>query len=107
MEIEANYDRSISLFFQILQAVYVYSIVSFFIYSYLILSHWFAFDKHLPIHATYLDGTVGGIFPAFFFYSRYQSDMAYAYAFTNILFSTLGTLISLYLWIKFDEKAQY
>ena len=87
--------------------MYVYTIVSFCLYIYLVLSHYLDSDKHRQVHQDYLDGTLGGIFPAFYFYSRYQPDTAYAYALTNAIFSNLGMAISLYLWVKFDERAKY
>jgi len=76
--IKNNYDRSISLFFQILQSVFVYTMLSCLIYSYMVIGHYLKYDN-FPL---YYGGTVGGIFPAIYFYSRFQPGVKKLFAIT-------------------------
>ena len=39
-EIQANYDRSISLFFELVQDVFVFNLFTAVLYSYIIIKHW-------------------------------------------------------------------
>lgn len=39
-EIQANYDRSISLFFELVQDVFVFNLFTAVLYSYVIIKHW-------------------------------------------------------------------
>jgi hypothetical protein len=66
--IRSNYDRSITLFFEILQQMFVFQVLVTIIYSYLIIAHFVQYKDEVKY---YSDKLCGYGFPCLFFYSRY------------------------------------
>jgi hypothetical protein len=95
-EIKANYDRSIGIFFEILQSVFVFTCFSAVLYSYIIVAHWY---EHRNDHVYFNDKLCGYIFPCHFFFSRYTDKLAYYYVLTNFIFAFFGLGVFMYLWI--------
>ena len=103
-EIKANYDRSIGIFFEIVQGVYVFTCFSAVLYSYVIVAHWY---EHKDDYVYFNDGLCGYTFPCHFFISRYTDKLAYSFVLTNFIFAFFGLGVFMYLWIQFDKEAQY
>jgi len=102
-EIKANYDKSISVFFEMIQQVYVFTLFTAALYAYLCITH---FLTHKDTYV-YYSGICGYMWPCMFFYSRYTEDLAFEYALTSFIFCFVGMTVFLYMWIQFDKKAEY
>lgn len=109
-KIRANYDKSITLFFEILQQLFVINLFTGVLYAYLIIKHWYLSQDE---YEYYFDGPDNGWtgcgygWPCVYFFSRYKAALADAYVLTNFSFAFAGMAICLYMWIQFDKKAQY
>lgn len=103
-EIQANYDRSISLFFELVQDVFVFTLFTAVLYSYIIIAHWL---EHKDEYVYFNDGLCGYTFPCHYFLSRYTDKLQYSFVLTNFAFGFTGLAVFMYMWIQFDKKAQY
>ena len=102
--IKANYDKSISLFFEILQQLFVINLFTAILYSYVIIKHYIdTKDKYVYFRDTYC----GYWWDCIYFFSRYEKPLANWFVISNFLFAFIGMATCLYMWIKFDKKAQY
>ena len=79
------------------------TIVSAGLYAYVIINHYLMYKDQF----TYYQGICGYCFPCFFFFSRFQPDVKWEFALINGIFISLGLIICIYLYIKFDQKAKY
>jgi hypothetical protein len=103
-EIQANYDRSISLFFELVQDVFVFNLFTAALYSYIIIAHYL---EHKDDYVYFNDGLCGYCFPCHYFFSRYSENLKYSFVLTNFSFGFIGLATFMYMWIQFDKKAQY
>lgn len=102
-DIEVGYDKSIFGFYQIMQHMFIFSVFTVMIFSYLLVTHYLKYKDTVQ----YYSGNCGYFFPCIFFYSRFQEDAKFAYAMTNLVFLVVGLSYCMYMWIKFDKKAKY
>lgn len=102
-EVFVNYDRSICVFFQIVQYLYIYLVVTAFIYAILIVNHYLKNSLNEP----YMNEKCGYYWHCFYFYSRISIDEKWEFAFTNLIFALVGTAYCLYLWVRFYRVAKY
>ena len=100
-----NYDVSIGNFFEIVQFLFMYSVVTAIIYSYLVVRHYLD-NKDILFYEEY-KGICGYCFPCFYFFSRFNQPLKWHYAFTNMFFVIVGILVCVYLWVKFDKKSKF
>ena len=105
-EIKANYDRSIGIFFELVQSVFVFTVFTAVLYSYVIIAHLYE-HKDDYIYFSIKQGLCGYCFPCHFFMSRYTDNLAYSFVLTNFIFAFVGLGSFMYLWIQFDKQAQY
>ena len=102
--IKINYDRSISLFFEIIQNVFVFNLFTAMLFSYLIVAHTIYFygkDKYFS------DKLCGYMYPCHYFFSRFTEEFKNIYIITMLCFGFAGLSMFLYSWIQFDKKANY
>lgn len=102
-DIVINYDKSIGIFYEITQIIYVFTVFNALLYTHLIFTHYMNYKDNVQ----YYKGLCGYCFPCIFFYSRFQPDSNREFAIVNIVFIAVGMFLVIYLWLKFDKKAQY
>lgn len=102
--IKINYDRSISLFFEIIQFVFVFNLFTAILFVYLCLTHYL---KAKDEFVYFKDKYCGYMYPCVFFFSRFDESLKYWYVLTMFIFGFMGLGMFLYSWIQFDKKANY
>lgn len=102
-DIQVGYDKSIFVFYEIAQYMYIFSVINAGIYSYLLITHYLKYKDTVE----YYQGLCGYFFPCFFFLSRFQEDVKFEFILTHIVFLVSGLFYCMYLWVKFDKKAKY
>jgi hypothetical protein len=78
-KIRANYDKSITLFFEILQQLFLINLFTGALFAYLIIKHWYLSRDE---YEYYFDGPNNGWtgcgygWPCVYFFSRFKVELA-------------------------------
>ena len=94
--IKANYDKSISLFFEILQQLFVINLFTAALFAYIIVRHFYNTKDQ---YKYFRDNYCGYWWDCIYFFSRYEKSMEYWFVVTNFLFAFIGMATCLYMWI--------
>ena len=102
--IKINYDKSISLFFELTQTVFLFNLFTMFLFLYVCLEHYLS-TRHLHIY--FNDKLCGYMYPCHFFYSRIDPELGVAYARTIVIFCFSGLALFMLSWIHFHTRGIY
>ena len=102
--IKINYDKSIGVFYELCQYLFIFNLITCLLFIYLNVVH-FLDNRYFLDAGGFYSGLCGYGFPCFFFYSRYAPTHNFEFGLTNLLFILIGAIYFTLIWIKFDRDA--
>lgn len=95
-DITVNYDKSIGIFFQICQFLFIYQLITAVIYSPLIVRHFlnhYEFDIYSDFYG--YASKCGYSWPCTYFFSRLDESLGWLFVVTNLTFLGVGLIYTL------------